>query len=77
MLCDNKLTINEFKRLLLTEEAHVRIKPRKSSTPPNEASRKTYTRFFNFDHFVIDVTRDLLCFVLGEKLAATEFRRLL
>ena len=33
-------TTNEFKTLLLTEEAHVRIKPENSSTPPNEASRK-------------------------------------
>ena len=40
LFCNNKSTTNEFKRLLLTEEAHVRIKPRNSSTRPNKASRK-------------------------------------
>ena len=44
MFCNNKSTINEFKRLLWTEEALVRIKPGNSSTLPNKASRKTYNR---------------------------------
>ena len=43
MFYNIKSTTIEFKRLLLTEEAHVRIKPGKPSTRPNEASTKTYT----------------------------------
>ena len=62
---------------MLTEGAHVRIKPKTRPLARTKQAEKTDTRFFNCDHFVIEVTRDLLCFVLGEKLAATEFRRLL
>ena len=61
IFCCNKSTTNEFKKLLLTEEAHVRIILRKSSIRPNKASRKTYRKQcakqkssnFNFnEHFI-------------------------
>ena len=46
IFCNNKSATNQFKRLLLIEEAHVRIKPESLSTRPNEASRKKHTATF-------------------------------
>ena len=44
MFRSNNSTTNEFKRLLLTKEALVKIKPGNSSARPNEANRKTYSQ---------------------------------
>ena len=73
MFCINKSATNEFKSLLLIEEAHLRTKPRYSSTRPIEASKKRtrsiqfYLFIKLFGHFVQNYIIIVICFEMQIK----------